>query len=215
MQIRLQQIIPIPLQEKQLAADSDIWGKECLLSPGEHIKITAASGRGKTTLAHCLSGLRTDYAGDIWIHEKKLLQFTSSELAIWRREQLGIVFQDLRLFPHLTIRENIELKKYLAPLPIQENTIEWMTEQLGIADLLNTKAGICSYGEQQRAAIIRALAQPFNWLLLDEPFSHLDNKNQEQAIKLIETVITQRGAGIIVLDLEPDNHFLYHKCFQL
>jgi putative ABC transport system ATP-binding protein len=215
MQIRLQQIIPIPLQEKQLAVDSDIWGNNRTFHSGEYIKITAASGRGKTTLAHFLIGLRTDYSGTLTVQEKNLANFSTAEMAIWRREQLGVVFQDLRLFPHLTIRENIELKKYLAPRHIGENTVEWMAEQLGIADLLNKQAGICSYGEQQRASIIRALAQPFTWLLLDEPFSHLDKKNQQQAISLIQSVIAQRGAGLILLDLESDNHFSYHQSFQL
>lgn len=215
MQIRLQQIIPIPLQEKQLAVDSDIWGNHRTFHTSECIKITAASGRGKTTLAHFLIGLRADYSGTLSIQEKNLANYSAAEMAIWRREQLGVVFQDLRLFPHLTIRENIELKTYLAPRYIGENTVEWMAEQLGIADLLNTQAGICSYGEQQRAAIIRALAQPFAWLLLDEPFSHLDKKNQHQAITLIQSVITQRGAGLILLDLESDNHFSYHQSFQL
>jgi putative ABC transport system ATP-binding protein len=215
MQIRLQQIIPIPLQEKQLAVDSDIWGNNRTFHSGEYIKITAASGRGKTTLAHFLIGLRTDYSGTLSVQNKNLAHFSAAEMAVWRREQLGVVFQDLRLFPHLTIRENIELKKFLAPQHIGENAVEWMAEQLGIADLLNTQAGICSYGEQQRAAIIRALAQPFTWLLLDEPFSHLDNTNQQKAITLIQTVITQRGAGLILLDLESDNHFSYHQSFQL
>jgi len=215
MQIRLQQIIPIPLQEKQLAVDSDIWCNNRTLHSGEHIKINAASGRGKTTLAHFLIGLRTDYSGTLSVQNKNLAHFSAAEMAIWRREQLGVVFQDLRLFPHLTIRENIELKRVLAPGHIGENTVEWMAEQLGIADLLNTQAGICSYGEQQRAAIIRALAQPFTWLLLDEPFSHLDKKNQQQAVTLIQSVITQREAGLILLDLESDNHFSYHQSFQL
>jgi putative ABC transport system ATP-binding protein len=215
MHLRLQQIIPVPLQEKQLAVDSDIWGNNRTFHSGEYIKITAASGRGKTTLAHFLIGLRTDYSGTLTVQDKNLANFSAAEMAIWRREQLGVVFQDLRLFPHLTIRENIELKKFLAPLHIGKNTVEWMAEQLGIADLLNTQAGICSYGEQQRASIIRALAQPFTWLLLDEPFSHLDKKNQQQAVTLIQSVITQRGAGLILLDLESDNHFSYHQSFQL
>ncbi len=215
MLIRLQQIIPTPLQEKQLAVDSDIWGKECLFSSGECIKITAASGRGKTTLVHFLIGLRADYSGTLTIQEKKLSNFSAAEMAIWRREQLGVVFQDLRLFPHLTIRENIELKTYLAPRHIGENTVEWMAEQLGIADLLNTQAGICSYGEQQRAAIIRALAQPFAWLLLDEPFSHLDNKNTAIAASLILQIVQRNNAGLLLADLDENNYFPYHKTYML
>ena len=215
MQIRLQQIIPIPLQEKNPAAGSDIWGKQVIFESGACIKITAASGRGKTTCAHFLAGIRKDYTGTILINDAPLSGFSSQEMAIWRREQLGVVYQDLRLFPELTIRENIELKKYLAPQPDESFSLEWMADTLGIADLLNTKAGICSYGEQQRAAIIRTLSQPFQWLLLDEPFSHLDNNNQQKAIQLIQSVLKSKKAGLILLDLEPDTHFSYTQTLQL
>ena len=215
MQIRLQQIIPIPLQEKNPTEGSDIWGKQITFTPGERIKITAASGRGKTTYSHFLAGIRKDYRGSIFVNGAPLSSFSSQEMAVWRREQLGVVYQDLRLFPELTIRENIELKKYLAPQPDESFQFEMMAEILGIADLLNTKAGICSYGEQQRAAIIRTLSQPFQWLLLDEPFSHLDKKNQQKAIELIQKVMEIKQAGLILLDLEPDNHFSYTQFLQL
>ncbi|NDA62020.1 MAG: ATP-binding cassette domain-containing protein [Chitinophagia bacterium] len=215
MQIRLQQIIPIPLQEKNPTEGSDIWGKQITFTPGERIKITAASGRGKTTYSHFLAGIRKDYSGSIIVNGAPLSSFSSQEMAVWRREQLGVVYQDLRLFPELTIRENIELKKYLAPQPDESFQFEMMAEILGIADLLNTKAGICSYGEQQRAAIIRTLSQPFQWLLLDEPFSHLDKKNQQKAIELIQKVMEIKQAGLILLDLEPDNHFSYTQFLQL
>lgn len=215
MQIRLQQIIPIPLQEKNPAAGSDIWGKQVIFESGEYIKITAASGRGKTTCSHFLAGIRKDYLGSIIINDAPLSGYSAQEMAVWRREQLGVVYQDLRLFPDLTIRENIELKKYLAPVPDESLSLEQMAEALGIADLLHTKAGICSYGEQQRAAIIRTLSQPFQWLLLDEPFSHLDNRNQQKAIALIQSVIENKKAGLILLDLEADNHFSYTKLLQL
>ncbi|MBU3744498.1 MAG: ATP-binding cassette domain-containing protein, partial [Sediminibacterium sp.] len=101
------------------------------------------------------------------------------------------------------------------PQPDESFSIEVMAETLGIANLLDTKAGICSYGEQQRAAIIRTLSQPFQWLLLDEPFSHLDIQNQQKAIELIQTVIESKKAGLILLDLEPDNHFSYTQFLQL
>jgi putative ABC transport system ATP-binding protein len=137
------------------------------------------------------------------------------DLAQLRREELGIVFQDLRLFPELTIRENTEVKKFLPRIPISENTIEDMAAELGIDALLGTPAGICSYGEQQRGAILRTLSQPFRWLILDEPFSHLDEINKEKAIQLISTIVNQQQAGMILLDLEPDNYFMYHQQFHL
>lgn len=215
MDIRLQHLMPLPLQDQLLAKDSDIWGKDILLSAGQQIKITARSGRGKTTLVHLLAGLRNDYTGSVYIGNKNPMNCLPEDLAQLRREELGVVFQDLRLFPELTIRENTEVKKFLPRIPISENTIEDMATELGIDTLLDTPAGICSYGEQQRAAILRALVQPFDWLILDEPFSHLDKLNQQKAIGLITTVINQQKAGLILLDLEPDQCFMYHQQFQL
>jgi putative ABC transport system ATP-binding protein len=90
-----------------------------------------------------------------------------------------------------------------------------MAGQLEIETLLDTPAAACSYGEQQRAAILRALVQPFQWLILDEPFSHLDNINRNKAIALISSVAKEQNAGIILLDLEPDNYFPYHHQLQL
>ncbi|MEL4382976.1 ATP-binding cassette domain-containing protein, partial [Shewanella algae] len=88
------------------------------------------------------------------------------------------------LFPQLTIRENINLKIALCKQPVRAN-IDAMADRLAITHILDKPAHICSYGEQQRAAIIRALVQPFSYLLLDEPFSHLDQENTRKAIDLI------------------------------
>jgi len=215
MDIRLHHLMPRPLQDKPMAAASDIWGKDITLPAGTLIKITAASGRGKTTLVHYMAGLRKDYSGNIQLGSIDPASCPAEELALIRREKMAIIFQDLRLFTELTIRENTELKKYLPNQPLREMPIEEMAAQLGIDTLLDTPAGICSFGEQQRAAILRALVQPFQWLILDEPFSHLDHSNREKAIELIKMVVEQRGAGIILVDLEPDNYFPYHQQLQL
>ncbi len=207
--------MPRPLQDKPMAAASDIWGKDITLVAGNLIKVTAPSGRGKTTLVHYLTGLRRDYAGNILLDRTDPASCPAEELALIRREKMAIVFQDLRLFTELSIRENTELKKYLPNQPLQEMPIEEMAVQLGIDTLLDTPAGICSYGEQQRAAILRALVQPFQWLILDEPFSHLDHSNRKKAIDLIKIIVEQRGAGIMLVDLEPDDYFPYHQQLQL
>ena len=215
MDIRLQHVMPRPLQDQPLTAESDIWGKDITLPAGQLIKIIARSGKGKTTLVHFLAGLRNDYTGSVYIGNKNLMNYVPEDLAQLRRGELGIVFQDLRLFPELTIRENTVLKKLLPRIPISENSIEDMAAELGINALLDAPAGICSYGEQQRVAILRTISQPFRWLILDEPFSHLDELNKEKAIGLISTVVNQQKAGMILLELEPDNHFTYHQQFQL
>ena len=146
---------------------------------------------------------------------KILIAIQADELAILRQQNISIIFQDLRLFPNLSARENIELKRVLQKPMYESNIIDEMAEQLGIASILNQKASMCSYGEQQRIAIIRSLMQPFNWLIMDEPFSHLDKNNIEKAAALINAECKKRNAGFILTDLEDDDHFDYTRFLNL
>jgi putative ABC transport system ATP-binding protein len=91
----------------------------------------------------------------------------------------------------------------------ESSIIDAMAERLGITAVLQQRAGLCSYGEQQRIAIIRSLVQPFDWLIMDEPFSHLDHENISKAAELISEECTKRGAGFLLTDLEEDDHFNY------
>lgn len=86
-----------------------------------------------------------------------------------------------------------------------------MADKLGVTSILNQKIRFCSFGEQQRIAIIRALMQPFNWLILDEPFSHLDQDNINLASTLIEDACQQRNAGLMIMGLNKDQYFNYTK----
>ena len=159
--------------------------------------------------------LRNDYEGVINWDDKSMNILNGNELAELRQTQASIIFQDLRLFPHLTAKENIELNRVLQKPYYETVKIDDMAERLGITQILQQKAGICSYGEQQRIAIIRALVQPFSWLLMDEPFSHLDIDNTAKAASLIEEECTKRKAGFILTDLDEDTHFTYTRKLQL
>ncbi|HCT23522.1 MAG TPA: ABC transporter [Chitinophagaceae bacterium] len=214
MQIALDHIIPKPLLDRLSGRGSDIWNQALTFQQGEIIRIKAPSGSGKTTLIHYLYQLRKDYTGSIlWDNQET---FSSNELAKLRATQISIVFQDLRLFPQLTARENILLKRAISKNEaVSETQIIAMAEQLQVTHILDQPAGICSYGEQQRIAIIRALVQPFQWLLLDEPFSHLDEANTARAAKLIQEVCAQQQAGMLLTDLDDDSHFNYTKRYTL
>lgn len=215
MQLELQKIIPIPLKDKLLQRNSDVWNKSVQFKQSNYIKIKAPSGTGKTTLVHIIYKLRNDFEGAVLWDNTNLSSTKPNELAAMRQQNISIIFQDLRLFPNITARENIELKRVLFHPIYESSKIDEMAEQLGIASILNQTASTCSYGEQQRIAIIRALMQPFKWLIMDEPFSHLDNNNIDKASALIEAECRKRNAGFMLTDLENDEHFNYTKILNL
>ena len=215
MLLQLQNIIPIPLKDKLLQRNSDVWNENLRFEKSDFVKIKAPSGTGKTTFVHIIYKLRNDYEGNVLWNNKDLTTIKADELAVMRQQNISIIFQDLRLFPNLSAKENIELKRVLQKPIYESNVIDEMAEQLGIASILNQKASMCSYGEQQRIAIIRALMQPFNWLIMDEPFSHLDKNNIKKAAALINAECKKRNAGFILTDLEDDDHFNYTKFLNL
>lgn len=215
MQIDLKNIVPVPLKDKFSKRGSDIWNRELSFSNGEWVKIKAPSGTGKTTFIHILYKMRGDYEGSVCWQQKELREINGDELASLRQQKLSVIFQDLRLFPNLTARENIELKRVMQTPICESAAIDEMAERLGITHILQQRAGLCSYGEQQRIAIVRSLMQPFDWLLMDEPFSHLDQDNISRAAALIEEECIKRRAGFLLTDLDEDAHFKYSRFLNL
>lgn len=213
MQLQLSSLLPAYFPESR-KDNSEIWGKELLFKKGEQIKIVAPSGSGKTSLMHFLYGLRNDFTGSITYDEKNIQRLNKEHLAILRKDELSIVLQDMRLFPEQTVLENIEIKRQLNPYHSKEKITEYC-EQLGIGSKVNQLCKSCSYGEQQRVAIIRAMMQPFSFLLLDEPFSHLDENNSKKAMQLMEEEAKARNASIIFADLERVDYFNYDRIFYL
>jgi putative ABC transport system ATP-binding protein len=215
MRLQFTGLVPIPLKDKLLQRPSEVWNTTRVFTKGDRIKINAPSGTGKTTLVHILYKLRHDYEGQVRWDEKNLVTIAEDELAGMRQQKVSIIFQDMRLFENLTARENIELKRLLHQPFYESSIIDEMAGQLGIDHILNQKAGLCSYGEQQRISIIRALVQPFEWLIMDEPFSHLDKDNTLKASTLIAAECNKRNAGFLLTDLDEDEHFTYSHHLRL
>ena len=213
MQLALRNLLPTYFDESS-AQTSEIWRKEILFEKSELVKIVAPSGTGKSSLINFLYGTRNDYKGDINYAGKDIRQFSAEELAAFRKDHISIVFQDLRLFADQTAQQNLEIKRQLNPFHPAEK-IKEMADRLGIASRLLYKCSTCSYGEQQRIAIIRSLMQPFDILLLDEPFSHLDTNNAEKAMELMLEESRIRNAAIIFVDLERFDPFPYTKLYHL
>lgn len=216
MQIQLSHLVPLPLRDKLLQRASDIWNKEVTFSPGSFVKIKAPSGTGKTTLVHYLYHIRYDYAGKVIVNGKPWQDYNKSSLATIRQQQVSIIFQDLRLFDQLTAWENIELKRVMGPAPAcTPEQVQEMAARLQVTHVLQQSARTLSYGERQRIAIIRALVQPFQWLLMDEPFSHLDEENTRRAAALIAETCKTQQAGFVLTDLDDDQHFDYNVRYNL
>ena len=213
MTIGFYNVTPAPLAGV-IDSRTDVWQKECVFEPGKKYRVVAPSGKGKSTFIHYIYGLRQDFSGDVNVGEQNTRQLKPEQWAELRQKQISIVYQDLRLFLHLTAAQNLEAKSALYPASFSDK-INTMAEALGVGNLLSKKGNTLSYGERQRIAIIRALIQPFEWLLLDEPFSHLDKDNGLKASKLIEAEVEARKAGMILTSLGQDNYFTYHKELNL
>lgn len=201
MDIQLRNLIPQNIEEEK-RKDSQIWTHNISIIKGEHLHIVAPSGSGKTSLIHFIYGLRKDYSGDIFYDDANIKKLSTESFSSFRKNKISIIFQDLRLFEEQTVKENIEIKRMLEPCYEWEKAAE-MAARLGIETKFNQKVKTCSYGEQQRIAIIRSLMQPFDFLLLDEPYSHLDEENRIKAMKLIYEECEKRKAAMIFADLKP------------
>lgn len=213
MQILLQEIIPTYFEKEQITG-SEIWDKNISFNKGEHVHIVAPSGSGKTSLIHFIYGLRKDYEGTISYQNENIKNFSLEKYSTFRQRHLSIVFQDLRLFAEQSVKNNIELKRQLNPYhPPQK--MEEMARRLGILNKLSRLAKTCSYGEQQRIAIIRSLMQPFDFLLMDEPFSNLDESNRAKAFELIKEECTLRNASMIFADLKELDFLKREKILKL
>ena len=175
-----------------------------ILNLGKNYIITSPSGTGKSTLIHLIYGLVRDYKGTYTLNKRDTKTLSIEEWSLLRKTFLSIVFQGFRLIIDSTALENIGLKNKLTN-HLSTEEIELYANQLDIYPLLNKKISELSFGQQQRVAILRSICQPFQWLLLDEPFAHLDNENMQKALLLLTEKAQQNGAGIIISDTKTNS----------
>lgn len=169
------------------------------LQKGEHWLLLGQSGSGKTTLLHLLGGLLSPTSGSIQIGNTELGQLRASALDQFRGKNIGIVFQKSHFVRALTIGENLALAQQLAGLkPNRERVVE-LLERLNIGDKFRLKPDRLSIGEQQRAAIARALVNQAPIILADEPTSALDDHNATEVIDLLEEQAKALGSTLLVV----------------
>lgn len=176
--------------------ESDVWKTRLTLRRGGRYLIEAASGAGKSSLCAYLFGARTDYEGRILFNGGDIGDYPMDKWQELRRRNIAYLPQELALFPELTARENIMLKNRLTD-HFTPKEIDGLMEELGISGRADYPCGRMSIGQQQRVAIIRAICQPFDFILLDEPVSHLDADNNNVAARLITAEAARQGAAIV------------------
>ncbi len=175
---------------------SEIWEGDVLLEKGKLYIIAAESGTGKSSLCAYVYGARRDYSGTIFFDGEDVSTFSIDHWQYLRRNSLAYLPQELDLFPELSAWQNIELKRRLTNFTPEKKVEEWL-ERLGIADRRDFPIGKMSIGQQQRVGIIRALCQPFDFLWLDEPVSHLDPENNRIAAEMILEEASRQKAAVV------------------
>ena len=197
--ISLHQVVPQVFAEREDFL-SDVWNTDTDFTKGFTYLVEAESGMGKSTFCSYLLGYRDDYSGQLLFDQDDVRQYKISQWVEVRQQHISMLFQEMRLFPELTALENVEIKNHLTSHIDEQTAMDWF-ERLGISNKLHSKAGLLSQGQQQRVAMIRALVQPFDFLVVDEPISHLDDTNAQLMAGLIQQVIEKSQCGVIVTSI--------------
>ena len=176
-------------------------GVSLSLEAGEFVGVMGPSGSGKTTLLNCVSTIDRPSAGSIVIDGKELTRLKGKELAKFRRERLGFIFQDCNLLDTLTTYENIALSLSIVKAPAQkiDRRVREMADFLGIADCLDKYPYQMSGGQQQRCAAAQAMVTHPALVLADEPTGALDSKSAKLLLDRLEELNMELGATILMV----------------
>lgn len=180
---------------------SDLWRQKLTIKKGERVLITAPSGKGKSSLISLIYGLKRNYSGVYKINGFDVRHFNAASWAETRAQSMSVVFQDLRLFTDYSGWENLAIKGKLTGAEFDKDKILEMAQQLGIENLLSKNCGHMSFGERQRLAIVRSLLMTPDFLIMDEPFSHLDEMNTMKAVELIDKTTNLYKPAVIITSL--------------
>lgn len=211
--ITFDKIIPNVFSSQQ-DTDSEIWNCKAEFEKGKLYLVEADSGKGKSTFCSYILGYRHDYEGTVRFDNVITSEFKVKDWTEIRKKHIAFLFQELRLFPELTAWENVQIKNDITKFKTEKEIKEWF-EKLGISDKFESKVGRMSFGQQQRVAMIRALVQPFDFILADEPISHLDDKNSEAMAEIMMNEARRQGAGVIVTSIGKHMELNYDKTYRL
>ncbi len=197
--ITVQNLIPqvfVGMERTEPLCSSQVWLRTLEFRRGDYYLVEADSGTGKSSLCSFIYGNRGDYNGRVLFDGCDVTSFSTSRWCELRTRVIAYLPQEMHLFPELSVMENIAIKNRLT----NRRSLHWITsmlEELEIASKADSPAARLSVGQQQRVAVVRALCQPFDFLLIDEPVSHLDEHNNRLVASVIERTARSEGAGII------------------
>ena len=169
------------------------------INKGEFVAIVGTSGSGKSTLLHMLGGLDRPSEGKVIVDDKDIFSMNNDELTIFRRRNIGFVFQSYNLVPILNVYENIVLPIELDGNKVDESYVNTIIETLGLGDKINRLPNKLSGGQQQRVAIARALATKPSILFADEPTGNLDSKTEQEVLGLLKVTSKKFNQTIVMI----------------
>lgn len=184
------------MENDQPVCLSQVWLQDVGFVRPDYYMVEAESGTGKSSLCSYIYGSRGDYSGRILFDGHDVSEFSINRWCEIRQRALAYLPQEMQLFPELTVMENIEIKNRLTGCKSRKWILNAL-ERLEIAVKADVPAAKLSVGQQQRVAIVRALCQPFDFILIDEPVSHLDQRNNTIVANLIREEAEANSASVI------------------
>lgn len=183
-------------KETQVKALDDV---SFTVEKGEFVAIVGPSGSGKSTLLHILGGVDRPTSGQVILDGNAMYQMDEDGLAIFRRRQIGLIYQFYNLIPVLNVKENITLPLLLDQRKVNEDYFQKLVQQLGLQDRLNYLPNQLSGGQQQRVSICRAIMASPAVVLADEPTGNLDRKNSEEIVGLLKQLHLEQKQTLIMI----------------
>ena len=169
------------------------------IKEGEFVAIVGKSGSGKSTLLHMMGGLDNPTEGKVYINDKDIFSLKEEKLAIFRRRNIGFIFQNFNLIPSLNVWENITLPVGLDGKEVNKPFVTDIINSLGLESKVDALPNTLSGGQQQRVAIARALVARPAIILADEPTGNLDSKTSDEVMSLLKTMIKKYNQTLVMI----------------